>query len=112
MVTVDDPNAEAAYGPALEEAGYVLRVREPGHRMFRTPAGDVHVHIWPAGSDDEHRHLAFRDRLRSNADDRAEYERTKRSLAGHYRDMNYYARAKTDVIARILARAPEPGPTP
>ena len=33
----------------LERAGYVLRVREEGHRMFRTPELDVHVHVWPSG---------------------------------------------------------------
>ncbi|HEX2047425.1 MAG TPA: GrpB family protein [Acidimicrobiales bacterium] len=109
MVTVADPDDEAAYGPALEAAGYLLRVREPGHRMFRTPERDVHVHIWPAGGEDERRQLAFRDRLRSNAADRAEYERTKRELAGRWRDMNYYARAKGPVIERILERA---GPAP
>jgi GrpB-like predicted nucleotidyltransferase (UPF0157 family) len=112
MVTVDDPDDEDAYRRPLEEAGYVLRVREPAHRMFRTPARDVHVHIWRAGSDDEHRHILFRDRLRSNADDRDEYERTKRSLVGHYRDMNHYAEAKTAVIRTILTRASDPGTGP
>ncbi len=47
----------------------------------------------------------FRDRLRSNESDRAEYERAKRELAGHWRDMNHYARAKGTVIERMLARA-------
>ena len=37
--------------------------------------------------------------------DRAEYERVKRALAGPYRDGNYYADAKTDVITSIVARA-------
>jgi GrpB-like predicted nucleotidyltransferase (UPF0157 family) len=107
MVTVEDPDAETGYRAALEEAGYVLRVREPGHRMFRTPERDVHVHIWRAGGDDERRHLVFRDRLRADADDRADYERTKRSLVGRYTDMNHYAQAKTAVIERILGRASE-----
>ena len=105
MVTVDDPDAESPYRERLEAAGYVLRVREPGHRMFRTPERDVHVHLWAAGGDDETRHLAFRDRLRSSAADRAEYERTKRDLAGRYRDMNDYAEAKSDVIGAIMRRA-------
>ena len=109
MVTVDDPDDENSYLPALVEAGYVLRVRKVGHRMFRTPSGDVHVHIWRAGSDDEHRHLLFRDRLRSNAADRTEYESTKRSLVGRYRDMNHYAEAKSDVIRSILRKASSPG---
>lgn len=104
-VTVEEPEDERAYVPRLEQAGYVLRVREPGHRMFRTPERDVHVHVWRAGSEDERRHVVFRDRLRTDAADRAEYERTKRALAGEWRDVNYYARAKSGVIEAILARA-------
>jgi hypothetical protein len=85
----------------------VLRVREPGHRIFRTPARDVHVHVWPAGGQDERLHLMFRDWLRSNPADRREYEQAKRELAGRWQDMNYYARAKDLVIARIMKRADE-----
>jgi GrpB-like predicted nucleotidyltransferase (UPF0157 family) len=105
LVTVEDPDDEPAYVPQLEHAGYVLRVREPGHRMLRTPERDVHVHVLRAGCDEEERYIVFRDRLRSNAQDRSEYESTKRELAGRWRDGNYYARAKTRVIDRIMARA-------
>lgn len=73
--------------------------------MLRTPERDVHVHIWPAGGEDERRDLVFRDRLRESAEDRAEYEKVKRDLAGTWRDTNYYARAKTDVVNAILDRA-------
>lgn len=104
MVTVDDADDDDAFLPALEQAGYKLRVLEPGHRMFRTPELDVHIHLWPAGGEDEARHLAFRDRLRRDEDARAEYERLKRDLAGQFRDMNHYARAKGALIAAILAR--------
>jgi GrpB-like predicted nucleotidyltransferase (UPF0157 family) len=107
MVTVDDPDDELAYVPQLELVGYVLRVREPGHRMFRTPARAVHVHIWPADGQDERRHLAFRDRLRSSPVDRKEYERAKRELVGRWRDMNHYARAKGAAIDRIMKRDEE-----
>jgi GrpB-like predicted nucleotidyltransferase (UPF0157 family)/uncharacterized membrane protein len=105
MVTVDDPDDEAGYLRQLEATGYVLRVREPAHRMFRTPERDVHVHVWARGSDDERRHLVFRDWLRSNPADRAAYEQKKRELAGQYRDMNDYADAKTDIIRAIMGRA-------
>jgi GrpB-like predicted nucleotidyltransferase (UPF0157 family)/GNAT superfamily N-acetyltransferase len=109
MVTVDDPNDELVYRSHLEDAGYLLRVREVDHRMFRTPGGDVHVHIWKADSDDEYRHLLFRDRLRSDADDRREYERVKRDLAGRHTDMNHYSEAKTAVIESIMTRAADSG---
>jgi len=47
LLVVEASGDEASYLPALEEAGYVLRVREPDfdeHRMFRTPAKDVHTY--------------------------------------------------------------------
>ena len=106
QVTVDDPDDDAAFGPALEEAGYVLRVREPRHRLFRTPQRDVHVHVWEAGSDDERRHLLFRDWLRVDEADRVRYGETKRALARRrWPDTNYYAEAKSPVIAEIMGRA-------
>src|SRR5829696_1112591 len=43
LLVVENSGEEATYLPAMEEAGYVLRVREPDfdeHRMFRTPAKD------------------------------------------------------------------------
>lgn len=105
-VTVADPDDEEAFAPALEAAGYEIRVREPGHRMFRTPARDVHVHIWPKGSEDERRHLLFRDWLRRAAGDRRLYEETKRELARReWADMNLYAEAKTSVVTDIMERA-------
>ena len=105
LVTVDDPEDEFTFRPQLEAAGYVLRVREPNHRMFRTPDRDVHVHVWPSGGGEQGKLLRFRDRLRSNPEDRQRYEETKRALAGRYRDVNYYAEAKSAVIEDILQNA-------
>lgn len=105
-VSVDDVDDEAAYIPALEDAGYRLRVREPGHRMLRTPGLDVHVHVCSAGSDWERRHLLFRDWLRVDPDDRERYARAKQELAGRdWPDMNAYAEAKDGIIEQITARA-------
>ena len=102
MVTVGDPEAEESYRSALEEAGYELRVREAGHRMFRTPERQVQVHVWRDGSDDEDRHLLFRDHLRSHAEVRDAYAALKRSLAGEWPDVNYYAEAKGPFIRRVV----------
>jgi GrpB-like predicted nucleotidyltransferase (UPF0157 family) len=106
QVTVADPDDEPAFVPALEAAGYVLRVREPGHRMLRTPELDVHVHVWRDGDPAADRDLAFRDRLRASAEDRDAYERLKRELATRdWEHMNAYADAKGPLIEAILARA-------
>ena len=106
ILVVDDASDEDGYGPALEAAGYVLRVREPDHHhMYRTPARDVHIHIWATAAE-LGRHLVFRDRLRSDPGDRLLYEQTKRELAKRdWADMNDYAAAKSAIIAEITARA-------
>jgi GrpB-like predicted nucleotidyltransferase (UPF0157 family) len=109
LVEVADPDAEAAYVPALEAAGYEPRVREPGHRMFRTSARDVHVHVWASGSAEVRDYLLLRDRLRADPRDRERYEQVKRSLArGRWADMNHYADAKSAVIAEIKANPQRP----
>ena len=108
QVSVADVSDEASYVPALVAAGFELRVRERGHRMLRTPERDVHLHVCDAGGEWEHRHLAFRDRLRSSPADRDRYAAVKRSLAAQgWPSMNAYAAAKSEVIAEIMER-PEP----
>ncbi len=106
LVTVADVSDEPAYVPSMESVGFVLRVREPGHRMFRTVERDVHVHFYepqhPAVSD----YLDLRDWLRVSKQDRHLYAATKRELAEReWEDMNHYADAKSDVINTVLRRA-------
>jgi GrpB-like predicted nucleotidyltransferase (UPF0157 family) len=106
LVTVEDITAEEDYLDQLVGAGYELRVREPGHRLVRTPARDAHVHVLQVGDPAAADYLLFRDRLRSDPEDRREYERTKRALIEQdWPDMNAYADAKTDVITGIKKRA-------
>ena len=105
LVTLADPEEDSVVD-ALERAGYRLRVREPGHRMLRTEAGDVHVHLYGAADPEVRRVLCFRDRLREDETERAAYEQLKRELARRdWRDMNEYAEAKGPLIEQILARA-------
>lgn len=106
LVTVEDVTAEEDYLDQLLDAGYDLRVREPGHRMVRTPARDVHVHIHEVGDQEAYDLLLLRDHLRTDVEDRELYERTKRALIGQdWADMNAYAEAKTEVITGIKERA-------
>lgn len=106
VVVVPDITAEEDYLDDLLAAGYELRVREPGHRLVRTPARDVHVHLYERGDVAVDEYLLLRDHLRTDAEDRALYESVKRSLIGRpWVDMNDYADAKSDVIGAIKARA-------
>jgi GrpB-like predicted nucleotidyltransferase (UPF0157 family) len=77
----------------------------------RTPARDVHVHVLQVGDEAADDYLLFRDRLRSDPEDRVLYERTKRLLIEQdWADMNAYAEAKTGVIAAIKERARQSRP--
>ena len=108
-LSVADVEDEDAYVPDLVAAGYVLRVREPEHRMLRTPEKDVNLHVCTVGSDWERRHLVFRDWLRTHPDDRDRYESVKRELSlRDWDDTNDYADAKSEVVADIMARATAP----
>jgi GrpB-like predicted nucleotidyltransferase (UPF0157 family) len=106
QVSVPDVEDETPYLAPLTAAGYLLRVRETGHRMFRTPELDVHIHACTAGSDWERRHLLLRDWLRESAEDRDAYAALKLDLqAQDWATMNHYADAKTELIAKITTRA-------
>ena len=106
LVTVPDIDDEGAFLGRLERAGYVLRVREPGHRMFRTPDLSVHVHVFGDADQEAGRYMTFRDRLRASPADRTAYERLKRELATRdWQEIGLYADSKGPLIEAILARA-------
>jgi GrpB-like predicted nucleotidyltransferase (UPF0157 family) len=108
LLVVADSADEPAYLPALEGAGYVLRVREPDwkqHRMLRRPdaATKVNLHVFSSGCDEVERMLRFRDRLRTNRDDRERYLSIKRELAGRsWKYVQGYADAKSALVEEIL----------
>ncbi|PZF58408.1 GrpB family protein [Curtobacterium sp. MCSS17_008] len=105
-VAVPDVTDEAAYLGPLLAAGYVLRVREPGHRLVRTPERDAHVHVYEHGAQALDDYVLLRDRLHRDDADRRRYEDTKRALMERsWDDSNAYADAKTAVIEDIKARA-------
>ncbi len=108
LLTVVKIEAESDYAPSMYDAGFELRVREPGHRMFRTPERDVHVHVYEPTDQAVADYLDLRDWLRFDERDRALYASTKRELAQReWTDMNDYADAKSDVITQVLVRARE-----
>ncbi len=68
----------------------------PGRREF-------HLHLVPTGSARFRDELAFRDRLRMDAELRHEYAELKRSLAARFRnDREGYTDGKSDFVARVL----------
>ena len=109
LLVVADSADEPSYVPALEAAGYVLRIREPDwhqHRLFKGPDTNINLHVFTQGSGEVQRTLLLRDWLRTNKTDRELYARTKQELAGKkWKYVQNYADAKGDVIEGILARA-------
>jgi GrpB-like predicted nucleotidyltransferase (UPF0157 family) len=109
LLAVANSSDEASYVPALEDAGYVLHIREPGwheHRAFTGLETDLNLHVFSEGCVEIERMLRFRDHLRRNKTDRLLYERTKRELAQRtWKYGQHYADAKTTIVEEILARA-------
>lgn len=86
----------------LVAAGYVLRVREEGHRVLKGEP-PANVHLYEPGDPEIEAHLRFRDLLRTDPEARRRYEELKRSLAGRvWPDMNHYAEAKGPLIRELL----------
>jgi len=109
ILAVADSADEAAYVPAMESAGYLLRIREPEwhqHRLFKGPDTNINLHVYSFGCPEIDKMLMFRDWLRSNDADRELYERTKRGLAKRtWKYVQDYADSKTSVVEEIVARA-------
>lgn len=113
-LTVADSADEAAYVPALEAVGFVLRIREPAfeeHRLLRLEAPECHLHVWSPGALEPQRHRAFRDWLGAHDEDRRRYEAAKREAAAmgftngmHYN--NHKASVVYDIYERIFADDP------
>ena len=109
LLVVANSADESSYVPALEAAGYVLRIREPDwhqHRLFKGPDTNINLHVFTTGSEEIRRVLILRDSLRTNEADRQLYARTKQSQASRkWKYVQNYADAKSEVVNAILARA-------
>jgi len=69
-----------------------------------------HVHLCRLGSEEERRHLTFRDYLRRHPAVGAEYVALKRGLAAQHDGLTLesrerYSLAKTEFVASVLQRA-------
>ena len=111
-LTVADPGREQDYVPALEAAGFRLRIREPwwhGHRVLRADEPPCNLHVFGFDSPELIKHRIFRDWLRGNPGDRDRYAAIKRQAAADANAaaehvMQYNAR-KQQVIREIYYRA-------
>jgi GrpB-like predicted nucleotidyltransferase (UPF0157 family)/ligand-binding SRPBCC domain-containing protein len=110
VLAVADSADEPSYLPALDAAGYALRIREAEwyeHRLLEgtIDGRSINLHVFSDGCPEIARMLRFRDWLRENPGDRALYERTKRDLARKtWNRVQDYADAKTQVVEEIIAR--------
>jgi GrpB-like predicted nucleotidyltransferase (UPF0157 family) len=109
---VADPDDEASWLPALESAGFALRVREPwwyGHRMLRSEHPAANVHVFGPDSPEPWRQRIFRDHLRRDAADRVRYGAVKRAAAAEAvargEHVQQYNLRKEQELRRIYARA-------
>ena len=106
LLLVEDAGAEERYVPALEQAGYVLRIREPDwyqHRMLKGSNPAVNLHVFSTGCEEARRMLRFRDWLRSHPKDRKRYACAKQELARQtWTYVQNYADAKSEVVAEIF----------
>ena len=111
QVSLTSLEPREAYVPALRALGYRTEPDpcEPDHEYASRDvdgAGSYHVHLCPAGSAWERRHLAFRDWLRAHPADAAAYAALKRSLAAeHPNDVYTYTDEKTAFIVGIETKA-------
>jgi GrpB-like predicted nucleotidyltransferase (UPF0157 family) len=111
QVSVEDPEAEAGYVPAIEALGVQLRSCDDEHRYFRPYSGlprEVQVHVCRVGSTWEREHLLFRDYLRAAPPARDAYTQAKLLAADRWHDDRIaYADAKGTQIRVLMVAAEE-----
>lgn len=106
----------ATHSVALARIGYThisLGPFDLVYPYFQKPADQPsthHLHLCVSGSDLEHRHLAFRDYLRSHPAVGTEYVELKRSLAAVHdgatlESRERYSLSKTQFVTSVLERA-------
>lgn len=110
-LTLADPVNEAAYVPALEHAGFILRRREPAwhqHRLLRLDDPRTNLHVFGPDCPELQRHRLFREWLIAHPQERELYLRTKLAAAAIFADGSgttlQYNRQKEPVIREIYDR--------
>ena len=118
QVSVATLETPGTYARMLAQLGYShipLGFFDMVYPFFQKPAalpGTHHIHLCVLGSEQESRHLAFRDYLRSHPATAAEYVQLKHSLAAAHNGATLdscerYSLAKTPFVSFVLAQAME-----
>jgi GrpB-like predicted nucleotidyltransferase (UPF0157 family) len=89
------------YEQTMPERRYFYRYTDADNRH------GYHIHLVEVGSEFWERHPLFRDYLRAQPGVAHAYAELKRELAPQFDDTNDYAKAKTDFIKSMEARARE-----
>ena len=116
QVSVVSPVTLEPYLGLLACLGYVhvpLRDFDRVYPFFQKPADwpcTHHVHLCASGSEQEARHLAFRDHLRSHPETARRYLELKQSLAAHHHGATQesresYSLAKSSFVEAVLQKA-------
>jgi GrpB-like predicted nucleotidyltransferase (UPF0157 family) len=109
LVGVEDLASSRACFPALARLGYLYApYRADEMHWFCKPdtrRRTHHLHLMPTHSRRFQDELAFRDRLRANADQARDYANLKQRLAARYEhDREAYTEAKASFIRDVLER--------
>jgi GrpB-like predicted nucleotidyltransferase (UPF0157 family) len=111
QLSVADVDAPSLYVEPLEGLGYLFAADpgSPDFQFFGLPAARPrthHLHVCAEGSEDELRHLAVRDYLRSHPDEVSAYAELKRRLVARAPgDRLSYIEGKEEYVAALELRA-------
>ena len=120
QVSVASLEAWRSYAERLAQVGYhhvPLGPVDLVYPFFQKPAAwpsTHHIHLCVHGSEQERRHLAFRDYLRTHPATAAEYVEIKRRLAAAHdgatlESRERYSLSKTRFVSSVLEKALSPG---
>ncbi|MEK5476455.1 GrpB family protein [Paenibacillus sp. FSL R5-0407] len=109
MCIVKDINKIDSFNEKMNSLGYDVAGEWglPGRRLFRKGGENRshHIHFYQFDNPQIHRHLIFRDYLRSHPDEVELYTNLKVELAERFDDTSFYSQAKKPFVKEMENRA-------
>lgn len=109
MCLVKDVNRIDAFNEQMQERGYDVAGEWgiPGRRLFRKGGEHRthHIHVYQVDHPEIHRHLVFRDYLRTHPTEAERYQQFKEELARRFDDTSDYSVAKKPFVRELEQRA-------